>query len=419
MKRHFGFIDFINISLYWFALNYAAGGLGPIIIPNQVAAFVPPELKGSYLGLIMFTGLVTAMVVQPIVGTLSDHTYFRWGKRRIYILTGTAFDVVFLMMIGLSGNYWLLFVANILLQVSSNVAHGPYEALIPDLVPERQRGLASAYRGIFQVLGRVGGPLLIGYMVGQGHLWLALGTIAGTFLLTMAVTVVTVEDPPATRSETSEIISAALKTFFVDVKRYRDFMWLLASRLFTLMGLAVLVDFLLYFLTDVVKDPNPSATAGYVLAVLALAGLVAVFPAGWLSDRVGRKKLIYASCCCGMIGALGLIAAETVTHVLIFGVPVGVAFGIFTAVDWAFLADLVPKDETGRYMGFSNVATAGSGALAPMLAGPVLDFFNARSPGLGYTAIFIESALFSLIAILLLTRVRETRTPAESGNATA
>lgn len=407
MKRRLGFFGFINLSVYWFALNYAAGGLGPLIIPMRVTSLVPDDLKGSYLGLLMGAGLVVAAVVQPVVGTLSDHTYFRWGKRKIYILGGTVFDIFFLMLLGLAGNYYLLFVANVLLQVSSNVAHGPYEALIPDLVPDHQRGLASAYRGIFQVLGRVGGPLLIGYMANEGHMWAALGTIAVTFLVTMAITVVAVEDSPAPRRPGAEIFSATLRTFFVDVKRHRDFMWLLVSRLFTLMGLAVLVDFLLYFLTDVVKDPNPAKTTGYVLALVALVGLVSVFPAAWLSDRIGRKKLIYVSCCGAMVGALGLMSARTVSQVLLFGMPIGFAYGIFTAVDWAFLADLVPKDETGRYMGFSNIATAGSGALAPLLAGPTLDFFNARGPGLGYQAIFVESAVFSLIAILLLTKVRE------------
>ena len=84
-------------------------------------------------------------------------------------------------------------------------------------------------------------------------MWLALGTIAATCLITIGITVITVENMPAPRSEGAEIITAALRMFFVDVKRYPDFMWLLASCLFTLMGLAVLVDFLLYSLTNPVS----------------------------------------------------------------------------------------------------------------------------------------------------------------------
>jgi MFS family permease len=82
-------------------------------------------------------------------------------------------------------------------------------------------------------------------------------------------------------------------------------------------------------------------------------------------------------------------------------------------VDWAFATDLIPKGEAGRYMGISNIATAGSGILAGVLMGPVISIFNTvsggPSPTLGYRVMFGMATAFFLIAFLTLRPVREIK----------
>ena len=85
-------------------------------------------------------GLIIAMLVQPAIGLLSDRSTSRFGRRRPFIFVGALLDLLFLLMIAVSGNYWVLLVSVLLLQFSSNISHGPLQALIPDLVPEKQRG---------------------------------------------------------------------------------------------------------------------------------------------------------------------------------------------------------------------------------------------------------------------------------------
>jgi MFS family permease len=78
----------------------------------------------------------------------------------------------------------------------------------------------------------------------------------------------------------------------------------------------------------------------------------------------------------------------------------GIGFGGLMSSNWALAVDLIPKDEAGKYIGLTNLASAGGSALA-RLTGPMIDFFNARRFGLGYTAM-LSSAFASLLASSVL-----------------
>ena len=140
--KGFGSIDYIKITILGFALAALWSSLHTIIMPLRLLDFVPEALKNTYLGLLTFAGLILAMAVQPIVGAISDRSGFRWGRRRPYILLGTIMAILFLPGIGLCGSYVAIFVIFCLLQISSNTAQAPYQAFIPDLVPEGKRGAA-------------------------------------------------------------------------------------------------------------------------------------------------------------------------------------------------------------------------------------------------------------------------------------
>ena len=96
-----------------------------------------------------------------------------------------------------------------------------------------------------------------------------------------------------------------------------------------------------------------------------------------------------------------------------FGVPIGVGIGCFLTVDWAFMIDLIPPAETGRFLGFSNIATAGSGIIARFIAGPVLDHFNAGGHILGelggYPVVFGMFVVYFVVGIFLVLPVVEPR----------
>ena len=92
------------------------------------------------------------------------------------------------------------------------------------------------------------------------------------------------------------------------------------------------------------------------------------------------------------------------------GILIGIGYGLFFAVDWAFMQDLIPAGEAGLFMGFSNIATAGSGIIARLVAGPILDPMNHHQilglPG-GYPVIFAIFFVWLLAGSLLILKVPE------------
>src|SRR5207249_6265855 len=107
----------------------------------------------------------------------------------------------------------------------------------------------------------------------------------------------------------------------------RDFFSWLISRLCILLGANLIRNYALFFFADVLALPNPASAVGSLLAVIAIAIAVVVYPAGILSDRWGRKPLVVVSGVLGLLGALLLIFATTLTQALVFGGLVGVSIG--------------------------------------------------------------------------------------------
>ena len=84
----------------------------------------------------------------------------------------------------------------------------------------------------------------------------------------------------------------------------------------------------------------------------------------------------------------------------------GIGFGGLMSSNWALAVDLVPKSEAGKYIGLTNLATAGGSALA-RLNGPMIDFFNARSPGSGYSAMLLTAFISLIASSALLWRIKK------------
>ena len=101
-----------------------------------------------------------------------------------------------------------------------------------------------------------------------------------------------------------------------------------------------------------------------------------------------------------------LLLARTPTSLLVYGGVVGVGIGLFITSNWALLTKLAPVAQAGVYLGLTNLATAGSGALG-RLGGPLIDLLNNAHPGAytGYTAMFLFGTACSILSALLLTRV--------------
>jgi Na+/melibiose symporter-like transporter len=402
----------VRISLYWLGLTAIDGAVG-LFIQNRLnfGGFASALEVGRITFLISIPVAVLSILIQPTVGAISDYTVSRWGRRKPYIVFGSLIDLVFLAGIATASNILILGAFVALLSISTNIARGPFQGYVPDLIAERQVGMASALVGLMQILGNVTGFLLVTIGVAIGRIELAIAAVAIVELVTMIAVVLRVSpgQPPLDR-EGRTWPQIARTAWGTDILKERSYVWLVASRFFFLMGGSILVGFVIAYLkqTHGQLEKEANGTNLVILVVVVLTNLVAIIPSARLSDRIGRKPVIYASCVVGFVGLVMAGLGPSIPFALIGAGLFGASAGTFLAVDWALITDIIPRASSGRYMGLSNVATSSSTVFAAMTGGLVIDLVNnALGLGTGPRAAFLLGAAYYLVAMVLLRPVVE------------
>jgi Na+/melibiose symporter-like transporter len=401
--------DYIKITLLGFAVTALWQSLHSIILPVRLLDFVPEAQKNTYLGLMTLTGLLLAMLYQPIIGAISDRSVSRWGRRRPFILAGGLAAVLLIPGVGLAGGFTGLFVFYCLLQLASNTAQGPFQAFIPDMVPAQKRGLASGVKALLEIIGGaaliyVSSLFVDRYLAGAGSqwLWMILAILAALLAGGVVYTVAAVKESPSGPGGPRTSLLQTLAHTARHISANRDMVWFLASRLLVYMAFTTIQQFALYFLRDVIGMADPAEATAKFTVVAVAAMLVAVWPAGYLCDKIGRRPISFGA---GLLGALGIAViamAQDYNSVLWAAGFIGLAMGAFNSANWALATDLAPPGEEARYLGIANMATAGGGALARGI-GPAIDFFNRRGPGAGYDfMLYVCIAYFAVGAVLVL-----------------
>jgi MFS family permease len=180
------------------------------------------------------------------------------------------------------------------------------------------------------------------------------------------------------------------------------------KRLLTLSGIAMIIG-----LAGLIWAP--AGILRYFGGSLAGAGiwnlLLSAVPSGWLSGRAGQRRLVAASGVLGALGVAAIMLATDMTLITVGGIIVGAATGTFFTTNWALGTDIVPKAKAGRYLGLSNLAGAGAGAVGAYIGGPIADYFTVRMPevaGLGYVLLFGIFGVLFLLSALVLVMVRDS-----------
>jgi MFS family permease len=519
----------IAISIFWFALNFHWQALLGLVIPGQVYGLLFREApvgtlaaQASWvndhvpltLALIEVPGLIIALLANPFFGLLSDRTPGALGRRRPYILAGTAVNVVGLavmalaptaFIVGGSGNALapsvLVLLAGLLLtQLANNAAAAPFHALLPDLVPQEQRGRASGFMGLAQLLGTIGGalvPALFGFnsaaLLKGAQTFAAYNTgivrsyavVAGVIVAMAALTAFTVRErpwSPATRAGSADragegergsaerilevtptaghtwrdlivtlvavvvvvvgglallqarlglsltadslnvvqliavVVAAigAMRAFDFRPRRHPDFSWVLATRLLVMMGIYIVYGFLLLYMQNVANAANPEAATSTFLIILTITAAISTAFAGWASDRLGRKRMVYLSgSFMAVVGGAFVLApyilpGGILNVIFVAGAFFGLGYGAYIAVDWALVADVLPSEETfARDMGVWNIVFTIPQALAVVFGAWLLALGLALgSRGLGYTFLFISFAIFCVLGTVTVRYIK-------------
>jgi MFS family permease len=404
----------VRISAFWLGLTSIDAVVNATIQARlEFDDIVAPGTEGMALAFIAVVTFVFSVAVQPTVGSISDYTTTRWGRRKPYIVIGALLDVVFLLGIATANSLLAITAFVTLLQFSTNTARGAFQGYVPDLVPDRQVGLASAMVGLMQVFGNVLGFALAAIATSSGNVGLAVGAIAIVELVTMLSVVMRVpKGPPAKPREGRSWVQIAAETWGTDILKERSYVWLLISRLFILMGGASLVNFVIFYLVRSLGYSEEDA-GGAILQLLAaatLAALLSIIPASRLSDRIGRKPVIWGCTAFGMLGLVLVALAPDLTVATLGAALLGSSQGTFLSVDWALMTDIIPKAASGRYMGLSNVVTASSTTIAVAIGGLTMDAVGkALGIGAGPRTVMLIGIIYFTLGAFALRPVVEPR----------
>ncbi len=485
MDRKLPWYTHLALNSYIFGTSTAAAAT-PILTPYLILLFMPPDYKNSYLATLRVVGLAVAMVIQPIAGYLSDRSTSRWGRRRPFVVASALLNIIFLAVLGastlfqaspldgflkpafaISTAFAVLFVGSVLLQVSSNIGQGAAQGMIPDIVPESQRGISSGVKSTLEVLP-IGLAIVFGILVNSGKIWPTVGIIMAVFFITMLTTVFGVkesqnQEKPAGSLREPVLRLVALMVIFVfisqaavwlihfsqgqlvqaraaqavqvvvvglaglagmagaifvgvyasarvgigaEASRQGPFIWWVINRLMFLAAVTGVRDFAQNYLRDVLHLQDAAKISGYLLAVIGVFLVAAALFGGYLSDRLGRKRMMTVAGLASGMGAILVLFARGMPLVYVAGSIIGLGAGLFMASSWALGTSLVPPKQAGKYLGISNLVGAGAGIVGTGIGGPMIDSFNQLSPGLGYLVVFAIYAVLFFISIAVLARVK-------------
>jgi MFS family permease len=421
----------VLISVYWLGIS-AIWGAYEQFGQKQVELAVGSASVGTAMAFLELLGGIVAILVVPTVGTISDYTVSRWGRRKGYIISGAILDLVFLLGLaaiaipepadwdgaglGTSAMLVAYVVCFLGLQFSSNLAQGPFQGYVPDLVPDQQVGVASGAMGIMRLAGQLFGTavMLVGAATNQWGLPLVLIGLLEVALA--AATFRWVREGPAARDRGGRSWTAVAKEAWgLDVLKERSFLRMTGVRLAFMAGVGVFVNISLLYVERSLGQSDPAARSTWqyaAIVVLAIGVAISTIPSGRLSDRLGRKPVIYGAIGLSAVGLAILALAPEPIWAMPGALILGLGSGAYLAVDWALMTDVIPLAASGRYMGLANIANSISGPVGLVVGGILMDLaWRAGNEPAGPRIAVLSGIVGLGIAAWLLRGVRPRRDP--------
>ncbi|MCD7878299.1 MAG: MFS transporter [Candidatus Gastranaerophilales bacterium] len=447
--KPFSTVQLLNFCLGFFGLQFA--WQMRIILSGPVTE----GLGASPLlfGLIWLAGPITGMVVQPIIGNLSDRTNTIFGKRRPYLFAGALFASLALWAFPNSSAiaskiaaflhvsepvFGGLIIAAIMIWIIDacvNAAQGPYRALVPDLVPPAQHSLANAYLsfaiGLGSVVAAGTAPFLKYVFNYQMSINAQFVMAALAFSLAMLWTCITIQEKKYSKSDSQETKNQKDNEPKISfVQQFADFFKsspevgkICTIQLFTWIGIMSLNIFFTQFATHTVYSVPDLTTASdeiknmytntiskatnfssICFAIQNLICFLVSIPIGLLSTKFGNKKVHFISLITLALTFIGMGFCHNPGFVLVCMAIAGIGWASILALPFAMLSEFIKKGSEGSVMGIFNIFIAGPQVLVcTLLAWIINQCSYTVSGGINFHweyAFFIGSVTLIIAAVI-------------------
>ena len=413
VQRSIPFLITLNVTTL--GLTLWTSITNPALYQFKLQQLVDHSVVNTWLGLVSIGGLAVATVAQPAIGLLSDSTRGRFGRRAPYLLTGMIGAVLALVAIAAAPSLGALVVAILLGQVASNAIQGPWQALSPDHIPDGQKGAAAGVKTIFELAGLISSGIVVQILLAKGDVTATVILASLVSLITTSITMFSTPDVPIHKRHTTHpgtprrSIAERWQSLAPDTRH--NLSWWLVNRFLFWAGVSAVRQFIINYMQDVghYSEGDALGISGQFTILLGIGVILITLPAGMLSDRVGRVRLIIISSVVACFGALVLIFARQPEPLYAVALLAGAGAGMYFSVNWALITVLVPAAEAALFLGIANAATT-LGSVTGQLGGPMVDTINHLSGTVnGYFLLFGLAALFFLLSAVAISRVRENR----------
>lgn len=446
--KKFTTAKFISFAIGFFGLQFA--WQMRIILSGPVTE----ELGASPLlfGLIWLAGPFTGMVVQPLIGALSDKTRTPFGRRRPYLLGGALLSALALWAFPNSASItnWLSGVLHVnfapwaallfaavmiwILDACVNIAQGPYRALVPDVVPQEQHSIANSYISLAIGLGSVvaagTAPFLKWAFNYQMPINAQFIMAALAFSLGMLWTCLAIKERPIEKTENKEEekfnFIQSLKDFFALSPEVGKICWM---QFFTWIGnMCMMIYFTQYAVHTVfgvpdLSDVSEAVKASFDSAVLTgtnfssicfaifnLVCFLVAIPIGILSVKYGNKKVHIISMLSMALAFLGMAFTTNPKIVAILMGLSGIGWASICALPFAMLSQYIKPGTEGSVMGIFNIFIAGPQVFVCTLVSWIINkcsFESATGLNFHWEYTFLIGAFCLIAASLIASKVKE------------
>ena len=396
--KHFTTSKFISFAVGFFGLQFAWQMRIILSGPVTESLGASPFL----FGLIWLAGPFTGMVVQPLIGALSDKTKLAFGRRRPYLLGGALLSAAALIALPNSQPIvnWIsdqlhlplpalaaLFFAAVMIWILDacvNIAQGPYRALVPDVVPKEQHSIANSYIslaiGLGSVVAAATAPFLKAVFNYQMSITAQFVMAALAFTLGMIWTCTFIKERKyegkndATSDNNFNFIQS-LKDFFALSPEVGKICWM---QFFTWIGnMCMMIYFTQYAVHTVFGVPDLSGVSeavksvydGAVLAgtnfssvcfaIFNLVCFIVAIPIGFLSVKYGNKKIHIISMLSMAVAFVGMAFTKNHTIVAALMGLSGIGWASICSLPFAMLSRYIKPGTEGSVMGIFNIFIAG------------------------------------------------------------
>lgn len=400
VMKKFTTAQFLNFCLGFFGLQFAWQMRIILSGPVTESLGASPFLYG----LIWLAGPFTGMVVQPLVGAMSDKTVSPFGRRRPYLLSGAIIAAIALWVfpnsagvanflhnfIGINLPAWTaLLIAAIMIWIIDaciNIAQGPYRALIPDVVPVEQHSIANSYLslaiGLGSVVAAATAPALKWIFDYQMSIPAQFIMAALAFTLGMLWTCITIKEQPVKiekkldeNKEDSVSFWQSLKEFFALSPEVSK---ICLMQFFTWIGtMCLMIFFTQYAVHTVFGVPDLTTVDGFsaklyenaslngtnfssvCFAIFNLICFLVAIPIGVLSVRFGNKQVHIISLITMILAYLGMAYTHNLYAVAVLMGGAGIGWASICALPFAMLSQYIKPGTEGSVMGIFNIFIAG------------------------------------------------------------